>query len=114
MNSTEPTTTLCGFNLPSQTFGRPRSLVHCSHQTFIQAEDILWHNADDLYRTIDLIQASNAPWKCYQFSYHGPKSPVPPQWTEETYELNTQDMLLVLLVFCEMTMGFGVILWFVY
>jgi hypothetical protein len=26
----------------------------------------------------------------------GPKPPTPPQWKEETYELNTQDVLVVL------------------
>jgi len=42
------------------------------------------------------------------------KTPVPPRWTEEIYELNTRDVLLVLLVFCGMTMGLGVTLWFVH
>ena len=60
------------------------------------AEGVLWCNTDDLYETIDSIQAGDAPWKCYKFSYDGPKPPNPPCWMEDTYELNMQDSLLVL------------------
>ena len=37
------------------------------------AEDVPWHNADALYETIDSIQAGDALWKSYRFSYTGPK-----------------------------------------
>ena len=60
------------------------------------AADVPWRNADDLYKTIDSIQSGDAPWKCYRFSYTGPKPVVPPQWMEETYELNARDVVLVL------------------
>lgn len=57
---------------------------------------IPWTSADDLYRTIDSIQAGNAPWKMYKFLYAGPKpTGVVPQWMEEEYELNTRDLLVV-------------------
>ena len=73
---------------------RATIIKHASERS--AAEDVPWRNADDLYKTIDSIQAGDAPWKCYQFSYDGPKPPVPPRWMEETYELNTRDVLLVL------------------
>jgi hypothetical protein len=59
-------------------------------------DDIPWHNAQDLYETIDSIQAGEAPWKTFTFSYSGPKPPTPPRWMEETYELNTRNVLTVL------------------
>ena len=58
--------------------------------------DVPWHDAHDLYETIDMIQAGAAPWKTHTFSYSGPKPATPPQWMEETYELNTRDVLVVL------------------
>ena len=62
--------------------------------TDLAGDEVPWRNADDLYKTIDAIQAGDAPWKCYQFSYTGPKPPTSPRW--ETYELNTRDILRVL------------------
>jgi hypothetical protein len=59
-------------------------------------DDVPWRNADDLYKTIDSIQAGNAPWRSYKFSYAGPKPANPPAWMEETYELNARDALHVL------------------
>ncbi|KAF8903656.1 hypothetical protein CPB84DRAFT_1845636 [Gymnopilus junonius] len=64
-----------------------------SHLT---GDEVLWRNADSLYQTIDAIQVGDTPWKCYKFSYTGPKPPTPPHWMEETYELNTRDALLIL------------------
>jgi len=32
---------------------------------------------------------------CVQFSYTGPKPPIPPRWMEETYELNVRNSLVV-------------------
>ena len=58
--------------------------------------DVPWRNAHDLYKTINSIQAGVAPWKTYTFSYSGPKPPTLPQWMEDIYELNTQDVLVVL------------------
>ncbi len=59
-------------------------------------EDVPWSSADALYKTIDVIQASDAPWKTYKFLYTGPKPSTPPAWMEETYELNMRDALLLL------------------
>ena len=59
-------------------------------------DNVLWHNTDTLYQTIDSIQDGDAPWKCYKFSYSGPKPSNPPRWMEEMYELNTRNALLVL------------------
>lgn len=59
-------------------------------------DGVPWHDADALYETIDAIQAGDAPWKSYKFSYSGPKPTTPPRWMEETYELNARDALLVL------------------
>jgi hypothetical protein len=67
------------------------------HESLHQTSDsVPWCNADNLYNTIDSIQAGDAPWKCYTFSYTGPKPPSPPCWMEETYELSIRDALLVL------------------
>ena len=60
------------------------------------SDSVPWRNADALYKTIDMIQAGDAPWRSFKFSYTGPKPPTPPRWMEETYELNTRDALLVL------------------
>lgn len=57
---------------------------------------IPWRNARDLYATIDSIKAGSVGWKTYKFRYHGPKPSTPPQWMEETYELNTRDVLTLL------------------
>ena len=46
-------------------------------------------NAQDLYDTLDSIKAGAASWKTFKFHYTGPKPHTPPQWIEETYELNT-------------------------
>jgi len=58
--------------------------------------DIPWGNADDLYNTINSIQAGHAPWRSYKFRYTGPKPQTPPQWMNETYDLNLRDVLIVL------------------
>lgn len=62
----------------------------------LTGDEVPWRNADELYETIDTVQAGDAPWKCYQFSYSGPKPPTPPRWMEQTYELNARDVLHVL------------------
>jgi len=56
--------------------------------------DIPWHSAEDLYKTIDSIQAGNIPWKTYKFRYAGlkPSGPIP-RWMEQEYELNAWDTL---------------------
>lgn len=66
------------------------------HGSLHSTDEVPWLNADSLYETIDSIQAGNAPWRCYKFSYVGPKPPTPPRWMEETYELNARDVLLVI------------------
>ena len=60
------------------------------------ADDIPWCNADELYKTIDSIQTGDAPWKSHKLLYSGLKPQTPPQWMEETYELNMQDVLVVI------------------
>lgn len=60
------------------------------------SDGVPWRNADALYETIDKIQAGDAPWRNFKFSYTGPKPTTPPCWMEETYELNVRDALLVL------------------
>ena len=60
------------------------------------AEDVPWHSTDALYKTIDTIQAGDAPWKAYKFSYMGPKPSTSPAWMKETYELNTRNTLFLL------------------
>ena len=60
------------------------------------ADDILWHNADKLYKTIDSIQTGDALWKSHKLLYSGLKPQTPPRWMEETYELNMQDVLVVI------------------
>ena len=55
-----------------------------------------WNSAKELYDTIDSIQASNTPWKTYNFTYKGPKPDgAAPQWMEQEYELNMRDILAV-------------------
>lgn len=55
-----------------------------------------WNTANDLYQTIDSIKAGQLGWKTYAFRYTGPKPSNPPRWMEESYELNTRDVLAVL------------------
>lgn len=50
--------------------------------------DLPWKNAQELYDTIDSVQAGAAPWKTFTFKYSGPKPPTLPQWMEDKYELN--------------------------
>lgn len=60
-------------------------------------EKVPWTNAEDLYKTIDLIQLGDAPWKSHKILYQGPRPPgTPPKWMTETYELCTRDSRLVL------------------
>lgn len=67
------------------------------HETEHQgAKHVPWRNAEDLYKTIDSIDAGNVSWKNFKFFYSGPKPQTPPQWMEETYELNTRDILATL------------------
>ncbi|KAF8809249.1 hypothetical protein BYT27DRAFT_7222511 [Phlegmacium glaucopus] len=60
------------------------------------SRSVPWKAAEDLYHTIDAIQAGHAPWKTFTFKYAGPKPPIPPQWMLEEYELNVRDVLVVL------------------
>lgn len=60
--------------------------------------DVLpWHNAADLYKTIDAIQHGNCPWKVFWIHYNGPiPENNPLKWMTETYELcayNSQTLL---------------------
>lgn len=74
---------------------RATVIKHESNIHDLTAEGVPWHNGDALYETIDTIQAGNAPWKSYTFSYDGPKPATPPAWMEATYDLNTRNALLV-------------------
>jgi hypothetical protein len=59
-------------------------------------ERVPWSSAEDMYATIDAIQAGNAPWKTITFWYNGPCSANLPKWMLETYELCTRNSRLVL------------------
>ena len=61
-----------------------------------ETECVPWKDAQDLYKTIDLIKAGNVNWTTFKLSYTGPKPQMPPRWMEETYELNTRDVLVTL------------------
>jgi hypothetical protein len=59
--------------------------------------DAPWNSSDELYATIDAIQAGDSPWKVYRIHYKGPRPPgTPPKWMTETYELFARDSRLVL------------------
>ena len=73
---------------------RATAIKHSSEHP--RADAIPWRNADDLYQTIDCIQDGDAPWRCYKFTYSGPRPVNSPRWMEDTYELNARDALLVL------------------
>jgi hypothetical protein len=45
---------------------------------------------------INSIQAGSIAWKTYKFCYTRLKLPTSPWWMKETYELNAQDVLVVL------------------
>jgi len=73
------------------------------HATVIKHESehpttdhVPWKNAHDLYEMLDSIKAGAVGWKTYKFCYTGSKPQTPPQWMEETYELNIRDVLLVI------------------
>lgn len=56
-----------------------------------------WASADDMYATIDKIQEGDTPWKCFKMSYNGPRpAGQPPKWMDESYELWTRDIRLLL------------------
>ncbi|KAH7906149.1 hypothetical protein BJ138DRAFT_1016682 [Hygrophoropsis aurantiaca] len=56
-----------------------------------------WCVTNELYDTIDKIQAGDAPWKVYKIRYTGPLPPgTPPKWMTETYDLCTRDTRQVL------------------
>ena len=58
--------------------------------------EVPWKSAEQLYDTIDSIEAGNAPWSTYELRYNGPKpTGAVPCWMQETYELNTCDVLRV-------------------
>lgn len=56
-----------------------------------------WHNAADLYSTIDEIQHGDTPWRSYSIRYDGPlPHGTPPKWMTQTYELCIRDSRQVL------------------
>jgi hypothetical protein len=56
-----------------------------------------WSNSADLYKTIDVIQHGDAPWKTYKIRYQGPLPPgTPPRWMTEVYQLCTRNSRQVL------------------
>ena len=59
-------------------------------------EGIPWNNINEFHATIDSIAVGGVGWKSYKFRYTGPKPAAPPQWMEETYDLNARDVLAVL------------------
>jgi Plavaka transposase len=54
-------------------------------------EGIPWSCADELYSTVDEIQAGGAPFKTVYFQYSGPLPTNPPKWMTEKYELCVRD-----------------------
>jgi hypothetical protein len=73
---------------------RAAVVKHASdHDNF---DGVLWNSVDKLYDAIDSIDTGEIGWKTLKFSYTGPKPPMPPQWMEQTYELNMCDVLGVL------------------
>ncbi|KAH9976493.1 hypothetical protein BJV74DRAFT_879576 [Russula compacta] len=58
-----------------------------------ETDHVPWKNAQDLYETLDSVKAGDVNWKTFKFCYSGPKPHTPPQWMEETYDLNAQDAL---------------------
>ncbi|KAF8259888.1 hypothetical protein EI94DRAFT_1773823 [Lactarius quietus] len=50
-----------------------------------------WKTTKELYDSINSISAGAVGWTTYKLSYNGPQpASAPPQWMEETYELNDQ------------------------
>jgi hypothetical protein len=56
-------------------------------------DGVPWDNTEQLYESIDSIDAGEIGWKTLKFSYTGPKPSTPPQWMEQTYDLNVRDAL---------------------
>jgi len=54
-----------------------------------------WKTAKEMYAAVDSIQTGALPFKTYNCHYTGPKPSTPPRWMEQTYELNTRDVLAV-------------------
>ncbi|KAN0129101.1 hypothetical protein V8E53_013097 [Lactarius tabidus] len=58
--------------------------------------EVPWHNARDMYDTIDSITVSGVGWTTHRLSYRGPRpSGMVPRWMQESYELNVRDVLSV-------------------
>jgi hypothetical protein len=55
-----------------------------------------WRNTKEMYATIDAIQMGSVPFKTIKFMYTGLKPPTPPCWMEQTYMLNTCNILVVI------------------
>ncbi|KIY61449.1 hypothetical protein CYLTODRAFT_447703 [Cylindrobasidium torrendii FP15055 ss-10] len=52
-----------------------------------------WHNANDMYNTIDEITVGAAEWHAVYLRYTGPLPPNPPKWMTDEYELLLRDSL---------------------
>ena len=50
-----------------------------------------WSSAEEMYRTIDVIQEGDAPFETIRIKYTGPIRPNPPAWMTATYELCTRN-----------------------
>ncbi|KAF9545513.1 hypothetical protein CPC08DRAFT_730082 [Agrocybe pediades] len=50
-----------------------------------------WSSVQEMYTTIDKIQAGDAPFETVQFKYTGVLPPNPPSWMTATYELCTRN-----------------------
>jgi Plavaka transposase len=66
------------------------------HEVEHSSHHVPWRNASDLYETLNSIKVGAVGWKTFKLYYSGPKLPTPPQWMEESYDLNVRDVLLVL------------------
>ncbi|KAH6916719.1 hypothetical protein BKA70DRAFT_1091373, partial [Coprinopsis sp. MPI-PUGE-AT-0042] len=56
-----------------------------------ECEGLPWASAQELYETVDEIQAGDAPFKTVHFRYSGPLPSNPPNWMTEEYELCVRD-----------------------
>ena len=59
-------------------------------------DGIPWNNINEFHAMINSVAVGGVGWKSYKFCYTGPKPAAPPQWMEETYDLNARDVLAVL------------------
>jgi Plavaka transposase len=55
-------------------------------------DDVPWHSAKEMYKTIDSIRQGDNPWKSVTFSYRGAMAEKPPKWMTVKYTLVTRNI----------------------